>query len=202
VLVTWANGARCPWQCDGHGWQGLCGKSAGHADMPLRGQEVGAWPSMSSPVHGRTLVVQHCVQEGIGAWNQGGSRRPDPVSQGGRRRGKRSMARRWLGLDAGLQGGAGAPSGRLCSRAPSARQGKALAVYVSVRVCPGAEWLRGQADVEGRDRVGAWRGRGRGRGAEQRQTRGGGRRTAKGATRPAASLRSEGLWHEGRAQHE
>ena len=52
--------------------------------------------------------------------------------------GKRSTARRWLGLDAGLEGGAGALGGRLRSRAPSARQGKAMAVYVSAHVCPRA----------------------------------------------------------------
>ena len=75
----------------------------------------------------------------LGSQNQGESRRPDPVSQGGRRRGKRSAARRWLGLDAGLEGGAEALGGRLRSRAPLARQGKVVAVYVSARVCPRAE---------------------------------------------------------------
>ena len=75
----------------------------------------------------------------LGSRNQGESQWLDLVSQGGRRRGKRSMARRWLGLDVGLEGGTEAPGGQLRSRAPSARQSKAVVVYVSARVCPGAE---------------------------------------------------------------
>ena len=51
---------------------------------------------------------------------------------------KRSVARRWLGLDAGLESGAEALGGRLRSRAPLTRQGKVVAVFMSAHVCPGA----------------------------------------------------------------